>query len=114
MTVSEDTASPSLKIDLTDLRKITEKLFDHIINTRNEKQVVIDKSFYWNIPFDELFDMGKRPKNLDIGSLSDEWEFVSELLEDNAIPVAFQFTELATLFRLIGEKMGEKLASKGG
>ena len=114
MTVSEKTESPTLRIDLSELKKITDRLFEHIINTRGETKIDLAQSFYWNIPFNKLLDTSKDPTGLDIGSLSDDWDFLSELLEEDNMPVARQFVELATLFRVIGEKLGEKLAQEGG
>ncbi len=114
MTVLESMESPTLKIKLIDLKNVTERLFDHIMKIRGEQEVEIDKSFYWNIPLDELFDMDKKPIDFDIGSLSDDWDFLSGLLEEDTIPVARQLTELSALFRIIGEKLGDKLASEGG
>jgi hypothetical protein len=113
MTALENMDS-SFKIKLLDVKKITDRLFDHLIETRGEKEIDIDRSFYWHIPFDELFDMEKKPQNIDVGSLEDDWEFVSEILKEEHSAVARQFTELSILFRFIGEKMGEKLAAVGG
>lgn len=105
-----------LKIDLDDLRKITDQLFEHIIRVRGENEIVVDKVFYWEIPFDQLLDMEMKLDSLDItvGSLQDDWDFLSLVLSENSCPVARQLTQLSALFRFIGERLGEKLASEGG
>ncbi len=54
------------------------------------------------------------PAQLDVGSLVDDWGFVSSLLEPDASPVAYQLTELAPLLAYVGEKLAVELAGKGG
>ena len=56
----------------------------------------------------------EEPKELDIGSLSDDWEFLSKLLQSENQPVAYQLTQVAPLLRYLGEWLGEDLAKDGG
>lgn len=114
MIASKDMEFQLLKIRLDEIKKITDRLFEHVIAERGETSICIDKNFYWNIPFEALFDMEMSPQNLDIGSLSDDWSFLSKLVDEKKMPLARQFVELATLLRVIGEVLGDKLASVGG
>jgi hypothetical protein len=103
-----------MEIDLVEFKKIIDRLFHHIIVTRDTKSCEINASNYWNIPSPDVYSGDKDPTNLDIGSLEDDWEFLSRLLDENNQPVAYQLTEVAPLLRYIGETLGEKLAKYGG
>ena len=103
-----------LEIDLVQLKGIIDRLFTHIINTHGVRTIEIEQSNYWNIPSPEIYNSEKPTDELDIGSLSDDWEFLSSLLDADNQPSAYQLTELASLVRYIGERLGMKLAKNGG
>ncbi|MBX3351276.1 MAG: hypothetical protein KF747_21345 [Nitrospira sp.] len=95
-----------IEIEIKQLQMIANKLFDHIIHSRGVQKITLDKNFYWDIPLDELYDVEKRPE-LVMGSLYDDWEFVSDLLDKNSDPVSVSLTELAPLLRHLGGKIGQ-------
>jgi hypothetical protein len=103
-----------MEIDLKQMKVIVNRLLDHLIETRGVSKVELDRTYYWNIPQDLLYNVCEQPNGLDIGSLSDDWEFISSLLDEDTEPVAYQLTEVAPLLRYIGEALGEQLAGKGG
>ncbi len=102
-----------MQIDIVELKQVIDRLFDHIIETKGVRQCEFDKDNYWNVPSQELFEAND-PKELDIGSLSDDWEFLSKLLKPENKPVACQLTQVAPILRYLGEYLGEKLAKDGG
>lgn len=93
------------EIQIDQLQKIANKLFDHIKNDLGITKIVLDKTFYWDMDSDQLYDIETPPK-LNMGSLHDDWEFVSSLLEKGTDPVSLSLTELAPLLRFLGEKIG--------
>jgi hypothetical protein len=103
-----------MEIDVVKLKAIVDRLFQHIIETRGVRRVELGSDLYWSIPEEELYNVVDRPEELDIGRLSDDWEFVSKLLNGDADPVAYQLTEVAPLLRRLGEVLGKELATKGG
>ena len=103
-----------MEIDLRDLRTVTLRLLDHLIETHSISTVKVDKNFYWQVPKEKRFDTSAMPAELDVGSLVDDWEFVSNLLREGSSPVAYQLTELGPLLTFVGEKMSAELAPKGG
>lgn len=102
-----------MQIDLAELKQIIDRLFNHIMETREVKSFAFEKEYYWNIPSRDVYEF-EEPKELDIGNLSDDWEFLSKLLRPENQPVAYQFTQLAPLLRYLGERLGEDLAKDGG
>jgi len=103
-----------MEINLQDLKLVVDRLFDHVIETRGIKSIDLKHSNYWNIPFPDVYDADRTPNNLDIGSLKDDWEFLSSLLQEDNQPVAYQFTEAAPLLRYLGEILGMELGKDGG
>lgn len=101
-------------IDLRQLRTVTLRLLDHLIETQGIDGVILDRTFYWNVPDDSLFDMSEDPSELNVGSLIDDWGFISGLLDQEEEPVAYQLTEIAPIIRYLGQIVGAKLASEGG
>ncbi|MDH5668633.1 MAG: hypothetical protein OEY86_11530 [Nitrospira sp.] len=94
------------EIQIDQLRKIANKLFDHIENDLGIEKFVLDKNFYWDMDSKQLYDVETTP-TLNMGSLYDDWEFVSSLLEKDSAPVSLSLTELAPLLRYLGEKIGQ-------
>lgn len=103
-----------MEIDVVKLKSAIDRLFQHIIETRGVRRVELGSDLYWNMSEEALYNVVDRPQELDIGQLSDDWEFVSKVLEDDATPVAYQLTEVAPLLRRLGEVLGKELASRGG
>jgi hypothetical protein len=94
-------------INLRELQQATNRLFDHIIKTRGVESIELRQNFYWSTPTEQFYDVKNDPKQLDVGSLYDDWEFVQSLTRDETEPVAFQLTEVAPLLRYIGEVVKE-------
>ena len=104
----------AMTIDLVELRAVVNRLLDHIIETRGVRAVEIRDETYWTVPWPEVRAADSTPGELDVGSLADDWELLSALLDEGAEPVAYQLTELAPLIRYIGETLGRDLAGRGG
>lgn len=103
-----------MNINLVELKYIINRLFDHIIETRNMKNCELDEDYYWNIPTSEVYQIYNNPSKINIGSLYDDWEFLSKILDTEDQPAANQLTELAPILRYLGEYLGNKLAQYGG
>ena len=104
----------TLEINLMDLKMVTNRLLDHAIDELGVERIPVDSPFYWNIPTTQLYEMDRKPTELDIGSLADDWELTSDLKNNQNKPVCYQLTEVAPLLRYIGEVLGKDLAKYGG
>jgi hypothetical protein len=103
-----------MDIDLLELRTITNRLLDHIIETRGVTRIELEQNYYWDMSEEALYSVSEKPREFDLGSLSDDWDFVSGLLDAETQPVAYQLTELAPILRYIGQSLGKRLAGEGG
>ena len=96
-----------MEIDIDKLRLITDQIFDHISRDLKINKVSLEQDYYWNVPSEFLFDMDSAPKELDIGQLYDDWEFLLKTLDDEEQAISLMFVHLAPLLRYIGEKVGQ-------
>lgn len=102
------------EIAIEDIKRIIDRLLDHIKEARGIEAVEIKSPFYWDIPADQRYNMNTDVSELNVGSLDDDWEFVSKLLDPAEVPLSNQLTEVAPLLRYIGETLGAVLAKDGG
>lgn len=78
---------PVAEIGLVKLRAIVNRLLDHVIETRGVRKVALEKQYYWEVPAPERYRIEGNPGELDVGNLTDDWEFVSKLLQGDDPPV---------------------------
>lgn len=103
-----------MKVDVRQVRKIVLRLLDHIIERHEVVEVDLNKDFFWVVPPDSVYEVEHQPSQLDVGSLEDEWQFVSSLLNPDARPTAYQLTQIAPILAAMGVSLGQELAGKGG
>jgi hypothetical protein len=109
------TASASVsEVDLIELKKVVNRLLDHVIETRGVRAVTLGDRYYWEVPAPDRYRGEVDPGELDVGDLADDWEFVSRLLHEENQPVAYQLTELAPLLAYLGEVLARDVGEQGG
>jgi hypothetical protein len=95
-----------LQIRISDLRKITNLIFDHVEQDLNISSVPIEEDYYWHIPSKVVYKVEQDPPTPDIGQLYDDWEFLAKIKQrEDAVSLAM--IHLAPLLRHIGEKIGQ-------
>ena len=92
-----------MEVSVLKLRTITDKLIFHLESLGLES-ITIEEDFYWNLPPEEKYDVLKDPDNIDIGQLTDDWEFLQKALEEDYYPIGYDFVLLARILEVIGEK----------
>jgi hypothetical protein len=106
--------APVTEVDLLELRRVVNRLLDHLIETRGIRAVPLDDRYYWEVPAPDRYRMEVDPGALEVGDLADDWAFVSRLLQEANEPVAYQLTELASLLAYLGEVLARDLGEEGG
>jgi len=64
------------QVKIAVLRDVVNNIFDFIEKDLGRPDVDLKNNFYWTIADDVLYSMETKPKELDCGSLVDDWEFV--------------------------------------
>ena len=95
------------QINLQVIRSALNTVLDHLTNDLKLSSVEIDPetNLYWHVPISELYDMSKAPKGVDVGKLSDDFDFVKFIRHGEAGDVAYNLVHIAPLLRYIGEKV---------
>ena len=101
-----------MKIDLEELRLTVNRLLDHVIETRGFSEVELGADVYWDIDSAELYDPTQKPSDIELGSFSDDWDFLNNVREGEDM-TAVQLAQVAPLLRRVGEQLGEILAGRG-
>ena len=107
-------SAPVSEVDLVELKKVVNRLLDHVIETRGVRAVTLGDRYYWEVPAPDRYRVEVDPGELDVGDLADDWEFVSRLLQEENQPVAYQLTELAPLLAYLGEVLARDFGEQGG
>lgn len=102
-----------MEINIHELKSVVNSILDHIIVKRGIVEVKLEHNYFWDIPGELVYSVNSSPP-LDIGSLEDNWGFLSLVLGGKSQPIAYQLTELAPILRAIGEKLANDLARHGG
>ena len=62
-----------------------------------------ENDYYWHVPMDELNRMDSQPQKLDVGRLSDDWEFLRPLLKNKGQVFPLMMIHLAPILRHVAE-----------
>lgn len=95
-------------VEIADLRRIVNRLLDHIEGS-GRRSIVLNQTFYWDVPEEERYGVDSRPDELDVRSLHDDWDCIRFLLEDGEEPIVDQLSETATLLRYIADSLREEI-----
>ncbi len=94
-----------MRIELETLERATTRLFEYLRET-GRTSLEIGEDYYWHIPTDTRYDPFRKPEELTIGQLSDDWREISRIAQDEAEPVGFALCWLAALLERYGEQSG--------
>src|SRR6185312_15579741 len=92
-------------IDIEALRKVTNRIFDFIERDLQVKSVELFKNYYWSISEDLLYDMDQQPRELDVGSLVDDLDFVMAAERDPSQAIPLTLMHIAPLLQLLSRSV---------
>ena len=96
-----------VEIRIADLRLVIERILDHIERDLGYATMKLDLDGYWDVARAERYDFTKIPGDFENGSLRDDWEFLTSILNDKENAVSFMLDHVAPLLRRIGEQIGK-------
>lgn len=94
-----------MRID--DLRTIVNLIFNYIEDDLGIFEVELSENYYWDAPDDALYSVDKKLDAFDVGSLYDDLEFLTPLLDNSDEAFALMLVHVAPLLRYIAKKVGE-------
>jgi hypothetical protein len=91
-----------VNISTADLRRVFEVLVQHLEDT-DQASAEIPWDFYWDMTSEDRYNPYSKPKDLDLGQLSDDWEDLLRISGGEMPPVGYALTRLSSILRSIGE-----------
>jgi hypothetical protein len=91
------------RIDIGVLRDVTNRIFDFIEKELQMKSVEVPQNFYWSISDDQLYDMTSKPKEVDCGSLADDYEFISSSHKSANDAIPLELIHIAPLLNALAK-----------
>ncbi|MGI9581767.1 hypothetical protein ACR1PO_11165 [Chryseobacterium sp. RRHN12] len=93
----------NLELKIHDIKKILKILIDKL--DLIDETVFINQDLYWNILDTELYDVYKDPNELTIGSIVEDYEFISAVIEGNRDIIDYDLYKLSSILKFLGKNM---------
>ncbi len=87
-------------VDLGALRAVASALLDHLAELEGS-EVALEHDMFWSVDPAVLFNVYAQPEGLSIGQLSESWENLRRMVDDDR-PLAYGLVWLADVLRAIG------------
>ena len=97
-------ASPNT-VSIEVLRKTINGIFDFIEKDLGIADVELKQNYYWSITDDVLYSMGEPPKQLAVGSLVDDYEFVLSASKSKEQQLPIDFMHIAPLLHALWQSV---------
>jgi hypothetical protein len=94
-------------INIGQLRVIIDSILAHIENDLQIKEVELSEDYYWNIADDVLYMGENEEKEITVGSLSDDLEFLMPLIHDKDRAFSLMLIHVAPILRYLALKVGQ-------
>jgi hypothetical protein len=93
------------EINLKMLKQAVDSVLDHLTDDLGRETVAIEdgEDFYWDCRAPEIYNSSTKPRELDVGRLSDDVDFVKLIQRGQSGDVSYNLIHLAPLLRYIGE-----------
>ncbi|MEL6152469.1 MAG: hypothetical protein AAFQ78_00375 [Bacteroidota bacterium] len=94
-----------MQIKKNDLLDIIDILKDQVSSNFDDTIEIDSEDFYWQILSpNELYDPTHYPKELGLGQISDDWEELSRLQNEDEIPISYDLKRLAVILEIVRNK----------
>ena len=91
----------NMEIRVKDLLEIINILSNKIENSFDSTIEVKDEKYFWEIPEDRIFDVFNDIPQLLIGDISEDWNELLRLKNNNETPISYDIKRLSMFLQLI-------------
>lgn len=95
-----------MEIDITELKRIADKLFEHLQETGHQA-VSVDHDYYWDVTQDTRYNPYLEPTDLTLGlgQITNDLCELRRIGDGKAEPISYALVWLSAVIRAIGEKV---------
>jgi hypothetical protein len=92
-------------IDLGELKAVAVALIDSVIEQQGSQTMPIEPNadFYWEVPLEGLNEVKDKQPQLDVGRVSDDWEFIRSIASDRSAATPLALIHLAPVLRFLAQ-----------
>ena len=94
-----------LQIPVGDLRRVFERILEHVEQTTGET-VTLHEDYFYSLPAPELYDVGNDAPEPTIGQLTESWDNLTSH-SDSDWTVNWEFVWLGDILRAVGHLLPE-------
>ena len=94
-------------IKIEELKSILDLILTHITDDLGIKNIELTEDCYWELPEKSLYSMDYDQREIIVGSLFDDAEFLVPILADRSQAVSLMLLHVAPLLRYMGAKVGQ-------
>lgn len=98
-------SEPVTEIQMTQLRRATELLLNLMERRQAAGDITLQRDGFWSMPITSAFDIYSEPPTPTIGLVSESWQNIQAILEDEEQVVGYDLVWLADIFRAIASEM---------
>ncbi|MEJ5105142.1 hypothetical protein [Chryseobacterium sp. MYb328] len=91
-------------ITILNIRKLINILSDKLEKLDDKKVVKLEDDLYWNILDGELYNPYDKPVQFTMGSLTEDWEFLQNVLNKEREIIDYDLYKLASILKFLGKK----------
>ncbi|MFJ4669446.1 hypothetical protein [Kitasatospora purpeofusca] len=95
---------PSVRIPLAELRRVLDVLVRQVEAQATDGRVAVADP-YWTVPPAEAAGIHSEPPELTLGMVSESWEQLERMVEDESRTVGYGFVWLGDVLRAIGARV---------
>ena len=92
-----------MRIQMKEVVRLTEMLSEHLAAV-GLAEVEVEEDFYCEVPAEARYGTCDEPLELVVGQLSEDWEKLQKILDQEDPPLGDALVWLSSMMRIIGEK----------
>lgn len=92
-------------ISVSELRNLATSFFDYLENVMKVDKVNVGEDYYWSTLCPEKYNMDQQPEKLGVGQLSEDLQFLREILKNKEFAVAPNLVHFSAVLEYISHNV---------
>jgi hypothetical protein len=89
-----------MEINIDELQLILSQLLSRLKEIKGT-DIELNNDFYWDIPSEELYNPYQEPKELTLGKLSDDWQEIKRLTDNQLDAIPYDLKRISNILKAL-------------